>query len=139
VYGHILEYADKYGNQSIWNVLPKYFRQASQRVAERNNPRRAFLESNEIVYGEGFYVTETEFRTRFMDFCKQRSFGRIKFEFESWKSEFQDISHEKGIKIDVDMRADKIYPRNGGLMVSRENFILGLDVKTDDFVVRNDD
>ena len=134
-----IEYSEKYGNQSIWNVLPKYFKQASQRVAERNNPRRAFLESNEIVYGEGFYVTETEFRTRFTEFCKQRNFGRIKFEFESWKSEFQDISHEKDMKIDVEIRADKIYPRNGGMMVSRENFIIGLDVKTDDFVVRHDD
>ena len=131
-----LEYAQKYGKQSIWNVLPKYFTRASQRVAERNNPRRAFLECNEIEYGANLYITETEFRTRYMEFCKQRNFGRQKFEFEGWKSEFQDISHEKGIKIDVELRGERIYPRHGGLMVSHENFILGLDVRHDDFVVR---
>jgi phage/plasmid-associated DNA primase len=126
-----IECGTKYGAQSVWSVLPKYFTQASQRVAERNNPRRAFLESNEIVFGADFYVPESEFRKRFLEFCKQRNFGRLKFEFESWKSEFQDLSQEKGIKIEVQMRVDKVYPRLGGIMVPRENFIVGFDVKSD--------
>lgn len=134
-----LEYAQRYGDKSIWNVLPRYFVDASRRVAERSNPRRAFLESNDVIYGPDLYITEEEFRNHFMEFCKQRNFKRERFVLESWKSDFQDVSYEKNIKIDVELRGDRIYPRNGGLMKNRENFILGLDIKPDDFVVRNED
>jgi len=134
-----LEYSQRYGKSNIWHILPKYFTKTSQRLAERTNPRRAFLESNDIVYGPDLYITENELRTKYMEFCKERTFARQKFEFESWKSDFQDISYEKGIDIRIEMKTDKIYPRQGGMMVHGENFVIGLDIKYDDFLVNNND
>lgn len=128
-----LEYGQKYGSKNIWDILPKYFIESSRKIAERSNPRRAFLESNDIIFGPNLYVSETEFRNRFIEFCKQRNFPRQKFDFESWKSEFQDVSHEKNIKIQVEIRGSRVYPRHGGMLVSNENFLLGLDVKHDEF------
>src|SRR5690606_7794658 len=105
-----LDYSQKYGKKNVWSVLPPYFIKASQRLAERTNPRRAFLESNDIIYGPDLYITETEFRNKFIDFCRERTFIKQRFDFEEWKSDFQDISYEKGIDIHIEPKTDKIYP-----------------------------
>jgi hypothetical protein len=128
-------YSQKYGHKSIWSVLPNYFKDSQRRIAERSNPKRAFLESNDVVYGEEYYISETELRNRFMEFCKARNFKRQRFALEGWKSDFQEMSNERNVKISIEIKGDRVYPRNGGMMMHRENFILGMDVLNQDAFV----
>lgn len=50
-----LEMSARYASVNVWTVLPQYFRDTRQELAQSVNCMEAFLASDEVVYGPGLY------------------------------------------------------------------------------------
>ena len=59
-----LDYAAKYSDKDIWNVLPAYFKSVQSQVAMVTNTLQHFLASEKVVYGPD-------------KFCPQRIFVQV--------------------------------------------------------------
>ena len=122
-----IDASNKYRNKSIWTVLPKYFSQTKARIAEKSNPLRSFMESNEIIYHKDYYCLDSKFRSKFMEFCSSRNLGREKLSTDMYRSIFHDVGEEKEVPIFYEAQATRVYPRGIGIKRRREAFIVGLD------------
>ena len=74
-----LDYAERYSDQDIWNVLPDYFKSVQNEVAKLTNPLQHFLSSEKIVYGRDKYIPQKLFISAFNAHCIENLLGRCKF------------------------------------------------------------
>jgi hypothetical protein len=56
-----LEYSQKYSDQNIWNVVPKYFKIIQQQVAMVTNSLQNFLASEKVRYGPDLFCPQKNF------------------------------------------------------------------------------
>jgi len=73
-----LDYSSKYRNKDIWNVVPAYFKKIQKQVAMVASTLHNFLESTNIVYGEGLFVPQKLFIQVFYQHCQEINLGRPK-------------------------------------------------------------
>lgn len=74
-----LDYAQRYSDQDIWNVLPKYFADIQNQVAMVTNTLQHFLASENVVYGSGLCCPQKQFVTAFNQHCQANNLGRPRF------------------------------------------------------------
>lgn len=74
-----LEYAQKYSDHDIWNVVPKYFKNIQTQVAMVTNSLQNFLASEKVRYGEGLFCPQKLFVQMFNQHCQENNLGRFKF------------------------------------------------------------
>jgi hypothetical protein len=89
-----LEFAQKYGDQDIWNVLPKYFKTVQSQVAMVTNPLQNFLSSEKVQYGEEMCVPQKVFVSIFNQHCHENNLGRHKFNPDFYAGPFSSRNLE---------------------------------------------
>jgi hypothetical protein len=112
-----LDYAHKYADKDIWNVLPKYFKTVQSQIATVTNALQHFLCSEKFKFGPNLFMPQTLFIARFNEHCKQNNLGTHRFNQDFYAGPFS----AKELEVRVD---SKIYNGNA---YSTQPFIYGLD------------
>jgi len=112
-----LDYAHKYADKDIWNVLPKYFKTVQSQIATVTNALQHFLCSEKFKFGPDMFIPQTLFIARFNEHCKQNNLGTHRFNQDFYAGPFS----AKELEVRVD---SKIY---NGSAYSTQPFIFGLD------------
>jgi hypothetical protein len=114
-----LDYANKYSEKDIWNVLPKYFKTIQSQVATVTNPLQHFLSSEKVRFGPNLFVPQKVFITHFHQHCSQNALGeKPKFNQDIYAGPFS--SRELEVKTD-----SRIY---NGTTYATQPFIFGVDL-----------
>lgn len=73
-----LEKVNNAGSEDIWTLLPKYFIDSRDEMAETTNALTAFLKSDRCVLGaqNEHFTRESVFIEQFSLFCKETNFGK---------------------------------------------------------------
>lgn len=74
-----LEYAQKYSDHDIWNVVPKYFKNIQTQVAMVTNSLQNFLASEKVRYDKDAFCPQKLFVQMFNQHCQENNLGRFKF------------------------------------------------------------
>jgi len=114
-----LDYASKYSDKDIWNVLPKYFKTIQSQVASVTNSLQHFLASEKVRFGPDLFVPQKVFILHYQQHCSQNALGE--------KPKFnQDIYAGPFSSREVEVRTDsKIY---NGVTYALQPFIFGIDL-----------
>ena len=112
-----LDYARKYADKDIWNVLPKYFKTIQAQVATVTNALQHFLCSEKCKYGPDLFVPQKLFVAQFNQHCKENNLGSYKFNQDFYAGPFS--SKELEVRVDSKMYNGSAYPT--------QPFIFGLD------------
>lgn len=89
-----LEYAQKYAEQDIWNVVPKYFKIIQTQVAMVTNSLQNFLASEKLRYGPDLFCPQKNFIALFNQHCMENNLGKIKFNQDMYAGPFSSKSLE---------------------------------------------
>ena len=116
-----LDYAQKYRNKDIWNVVPEYFKTVQKQVAMVASTLHNFLESTNLVFGEELYVPQKIFVQVFNQHCQANNLGRPKFNPDFYAGPFS--SREIEVREESLTYKGRVYPK--------QPFIFGLDVLED--------
>ena len=117
-----IDYAAKYSDKDIWNVLPKYFKMIQNQVAMVTNSLQHFLCSAKFKFGKDLFVPQTVFVAQFNQHCRENNLGTFKFHPDFYAGPFSAR--------DLEVRVEsKIY---NGTAYSTQPFIYGLDFKNDE-------
>jgi hypothetical protein len=114
-----LDYANKYSDRDIWNVLPKYFKTIQSQVAQVTNSLQHFLGSEKVRFGPDFFVPQKIFVTAYQQHASQNALGE--------KPRFnQDIYAGPFSSREIEVRSDsRIY---NGVTYATQPFIFGIDL-----------
>ena len=113
-----LEYAQKYSEQDIWNVVPKYFKIIQTQVAMVTNSLQNFLASEKVRYGPDLFCLQKSFVERFNQHCTENNLGKIKFNQDMYAGPFSS----RTLDVRVEAKAYK------GQQYSATAFIFGVDL-----------
>ena len=113
-----LDYAQKYSDQDIWNVVPSYFKAIQTQVAMITNSLQNFLASEKVKFGEELSCPQKIFVQLFNQHCQENNLGRFKFNPDFYVGPFS----AKNIEVRVEARTYK------GRGYPPQPFIFGLDV-----------
>ena len=123
-----LDYANRYRNKDIWNVVPNYFKQIQKQVAMVASSLTNFLESTYIVLGEELFVPQKEFVAKFNQHCKENNLGSHKFHQDFYAGPFSSR--------EIDVRVETV--KYKGRIFKNQPIIFGLDLVTDDLTFTDD-
>ena len=114
------EYAQKYSDQDIWNVLPKYFVDIQTQVAMVTNTLQHFLASEQVVYGAHLCCPQRQFVTAFNAHCQANNLGRPRFNPDFYAGPFS--SRQLEVRTGTQWRDSTI---------GAQPFVYGLDLAQD--------
>jgi hypothetical protein len=124
-----LEYAQKYTNKDIWNIVPKYFKDVQKQVATVSSVLENFLQSPYIKYGPELMCPQKEFIKKFNEHCTANNLGKPKFNQDFYAGPFSQR--------DIEVRQHS--GTYGGAPVIMQPFIFGLDIVSDTLVSNEND
>ena len=114
-----------YGTRSFWSACPKEFRENRTRIEATLNPLSAFLQSEEITFGEDKSVEESAFKAALRTYCQasgcrspqwnadlfkapfaQRGLKREQVKVTSQRGRTSDQTHIHGCTLSCILRSD---------------------------------
>jgi hypothetical protein len=114
-----LDYSQKYADQTVWNVVPEYFKTVQNQVAMATNSLQNFLSCEDKVrYGDGLFCPQDVFVEQFNAHCQANNLGKQKFNQDFFQGPF-------GMR-DIEVRNEKQKIYKG--CVRSGAFIYGLDI-----------
>jgi hypothetical protein len=116
-----LDYAQKYQDQDIWNVIPEYFKEVRKSVATVTNALEHYLQSDKVQFNSGGlkYMCPIDiFKERFFTYCMLNNLPKPRFNSDFYIGPFSSrgITIEK-IDIEYNFRQYK-----------NKDIILGVDM-----------
>ena len=123
-----LEYAQKYSDQDIWNVVPTYFKTIQTQVAMITNSLQNFLASEKVKVSEELFCPQKVFVQIFNQHCSENNLGRFKFNPDFYIGPFSS----KNIEVRVESKTYK------GRVYPPQPIIFGVDVIEDTVVFSED-
>ena len=118
-----LDYAGKYSEKDIWNVVPQYFKKVQDEMAKLVSTLIHFLEAPEVRYGADLCIPEKEFVSMFQQHCALNNLGKPRFNEDFYAGPFstRDIVVEHGVTRMWEGRQFTNQPFVMGLTVDRED------------------
>jgi len=116
-----LDFAQKYSNKDIWNVLPKYFKQIQSQMATVTNSLQHFLCSEKCKFGPDRFVPQKIFVAQFNQHCKENNLGTFRFNQDFYAGPFS--ARELEVRVE-----SRIY---NGQTYATQPFIFGIDIQVD--------
>jgi hypothetical protein len=113
-----LEYAQKYSDKDIWNVVPNYFKVVQTQVAMVTNTLRHFMASEKVQYGPTMCCPQKVFVNIFNQHCQENNLGRPRFNPDFYAGPFS----AKEIEVRVHTMVYK------GTPYASQPFVFGLDI-----------
>ena len=84
------EFADLFGQKSVWNSVPKWFLENSRKLRAETQPIAAFLDDNDdLNMGKDLYMPLREFRDLFKEYAQEMNMGRVKWTQSLYESCFE--------------------------------------------------
>jgi hypothetical protein len=123
-----LEYAQKYSEQDIWNVVPKYFKTIQTQVAMVTNSLQNFLASEKLRYGPDLFCPQKNFIALFNQHCMENNLGKIKFNQDMYAGPFSS----KGMEVRTEAKTYR------GQQYSASAFIFGVELVDEGLQVSSD-
>jgi hypothetical protein len=123
-----LEYAQKYSEQDIWNVVPKYFKIIQTQVAMVTNSLQNFLASEKLRYGPDLFCPQKNFIALFNQHCMENNLGKIKFNQDMYAGPFSS----KGLEVRTEAKTYR------GQQYSATAFIFGVELVDEGLQVSSD-
>lgn len=123
-----LEYAQKYSDQDIWNVVPTYFKTIQTQVAMITNSLQNFLASEKVKVSAELFCPQKVFVQIFNQHCSENNLGRFKFNPDFYIGPFSS----KNIEVRVESKTYK------GRVYPPQPIIFGVDVIEDTVVFSED-
>jgi hypothetical protein len=122
---------EEHGKSGIWEILPEYFKETQESMAENTNGLTHFLKSSLVTFGkEGkdekgveLYCREKVFVAAFNDHCRESHFASTKWTSQFYSGPFADFN------IRVVKNSNKRYPNKPGAETFSGIFLMGVDVK----------
>jgi len=124
-----LEYAQRYANKDIWNIVPQYFKMIQKQVATVSSTLENFLQSPNIRYGEGLSCPQKVFVEKFNEHCSANNLGRPRFNQDFYAGPFSQREIEVRVHTGI----------YNGAPFNRQPFIFGLDIVNDSLISNEDD
>ena len=124
-----LEYAQRYANKDIWNIVPQYFKDVQKQVATVSSTLENFLQSPYIRYGSDLFCPQKIFVEKFNEHCGANNLGKPRFNQDFYAGPFSQR--------DIEVRQHTSIYR--GVPMSMQPFIFGLDIVNDSLVSNEDD
>jgi phage/plasmid-associated DNA primase len=115
-----LDYSQRYSDQDIWNVLPKYFIEIQNQVAMVTNTLQHFLASENVVYGKNLCCPQKMFVTAFNQHCQANNLGKPRFNPDFYAGPFSSRQ--------VDVRPGTVWREQ---TMAVQPFVYGLDLAQD--------
>lgn len=123
-----LDFAQRYSDQNIWNIVPKYFKGVQTQVAMVTNSLQNFLASEKVRYGEDLFVPQKIFTQVFNQHCQENNLGRFKFNPDFYGGPFS--SRDIEVVTCAKTYRGKVYPN--------QPMVMGIDVVEDSLQFSND-
>jgi hypothetical protein len=113
-----IDYAQKYSNKDIWNVVPQYFKEIQKKVAMVASTLTNFLEQSNVKFGKDLYIPQRDFVAQFQAHCTTNNLGKPKFNEDFYQGPFSSR--------DLEVRVASLEYR--GAILPSQPFIFGVDV-----------
>ena len=113
-----LEYAQKYSDRDIWNVVPEYFKVVQRQVATIASTLENFLQSTGVKYGKELYCPQKEFVALFNAHCGANNLGKPRFTQDFYVGPFSQR--------EIEVREESITYK--GRIYPKQSFIFGIDI-----------
>ena len=124
-----LEYAQKYRDKDIWNIVPPYFKEIQSQVAQVTNTLENFLQSPEVIIEVGKKVPQKKFMEHYKDYCMANNLDKAQFNKDIYVGPFSQY--------DITVKNDSgIY---NGQPFQNQRWIFGLDIVTEGIVFDESD
>jgi hypothetical protein len=123
-----LEYAQKYADKDIWNVVPEYFKTVQRQVATIASTLENFLQSTGVKYGQELYCPQKEFVALFNSHCTANNLGKPRFTQDFYVGPFSQR--------DIEVREETLTYR--GRLYPKQAFIFGVDIVNEEMAFSND-
>lgn len=116
-----LEYAQKYSDKDIWQVVPEYFKVIQNQVAMVTNSLQHFLSSEKVKFGDTLCCPQKLFVQMFNQHCIENNLGKFKFNPDFYAGPFSSR--------DITVRNDSL--TYNGRAYASQPFIFGVDLVQD--------
>jgi hypothetical protein len=83
-----LEAAAEYGMQNIWNVLPAYFRETRDEMAQSTNSVEAFIVSDDITIDAALFCPFDDFKAALAVWERMNNYRSVKFTADLFRGPF---------------------------------------------------
>jgi hypothetical protein len=113
-----LEYAQKYSDRDIWNVVPEYFKVVQRQVATIASTLENFLQSTGVKYGKELYCPQKDFIALFNAHCGANNLGKPRFTQDFYVGPFSQR--------DIEVREESLTYK--GRIYPKQSFIFGIDI-----------
>jgi hypothetical protein len=123
-----LEYAQKYSEVDIWNIVPKYFKTIQTQVAMVTNSLQNFLASERVRYGPDLFCPQKNFVEIFNQHCIANNLGKSKFNQDMYAGPFSSR--------DLEVRVEAKTYR--GQSMAATSFIFGIELVDEGLQMSND-
>lgn len=117
-----MDYAHKYSDQDIWNVLPKYFKDVQKQIGVVTNTLLHFMESEKLVYGSDKFVPQKVFVNIFNQHCAENNLPKSKFNPDIYAGPFSQK--------ELEVRSEAVSYK--GKQYATQPIIYGVDVVQED-------
>ena len=117
-----LDFASKYKDKDIWNVVPEYFKIIQRQVATMANSLENFLQSPKIIFGTDLFCPEEEFKKKFSIHCSDGNLGKFKYNEDVYNGPFSQR--------DITVKPGTVTYK--GVIIANKNIIYGLDFVSED-------
>ena len=96
-----LDAVNKYESSDIWSVVPKYFHDSRDEMAETTNSLVHFLNSDKVNFGAELYCKESFFIEIFNKHCKEMNLGKSRWSRQFCMGPFKhmELNPEKDKRI----------------------------------------
>jgi hypothetical protein len=125
-----LDYSQKYSDQNIWNIVPKYFKTIQNQVAMVTNSLQSFLAATDkIRYGADLWCPQKIFTTMFAQHCVEQNLPKSRgFNPDFYGGPFS--SRDITVVTETRVYNGQVYPN--------QQIIVGLDVISEMRSISND-
>jgi len=112
---------EKFKGKDIWKMVPEYFRETQQEMAQSTNSLQHFLNSGKVILKKDMYCYMQDFQREFNEHVKENSLPKHK-----WTSDFYlGVFSQYNLEV---VRKKLRYPNNEMGNWKNGNFIIGLDL-----------
>jgi phage/plasmid-associated DNA primase len=123
-----LEYAQKYADKDIWNVVPEYFKTVQKQVATVASTLENFMQSTGVKYGKDLFCPQKEFVALFNSHCQANNLGKPRFTQDFYVGPFSQR--------EIEVREVTLTYK--GRNYPRQAFIFGVDIVNEDMTFGNE-
>ena len=112
-----LDMAGKYGHLNVWTVLPQYFKETRDQLAQSVNSVEAFLVSTEVLHGDDLYCPMEDFRAALKTFEISNNYKSKKYDLDFFRGPFSKYN----------LRVERAKMSYRGANKTRD-YVMGMDI-----------